>query len=102
MRTRIFSCGRGPGEGRLRRKHSEGRNRAANGAGHLCGAESTRARIRRASRSGDEGAGYGDIEIKQAIEEEQSWAENFGATRAISTTGGYNLEGYAPELEMPK
>ncbi len=26
----------------------------------------------------------------------------FGATRAISTTGGYNLEGYAPELDMPK
>jgi len=25
----------------------------------------------------------------------------FGATRAISTTGGYNLEGYAPN-EMPK
>jgi imidazolonepropionase-like amidohydrolase len=24
------------------------------------------------------------------------------ATRAISTTGGYNLEGYAPELDMPK
>ena len=26
----------------------------------------------------------------------------FVATRAISTTGGYNLEGYAPELDMPK
>jgi len=26
----------------------------------------------------------------------------FVATRAISTTGGYPLEGYAPELEMPK
>src|SRR5207248_984057 len=26
----------------------------------------------------------------------------FDATRAISTTGGYTLEGYAPELEMPK
>jgi imidazolonepropionase-like amidohydrolase len=50
-----------------------------------------------------EGAGYGDVGIKQAI--------NAGyipgprllvATRAISTTGGYPLEGYAPELEMPK
>jgi imidazolonepropionase-like amidohydrolase len=50
-----------------------------------------------------EGAGYGDVGIKQAIE--------FGyipgprllvVTRAISTTGGYPLEGYAPELEMPK
>src|SRR5467141_3622548 len=29
----------------------------AKGAGHLCGAESTRARIRRASRSGDRGCG---------------------------------------------
>ena len=26
----------------------------------------------------------------------------FVATRAISTTGGYPLEGYAPELDMPK
>jgi imidazolonepropionase-like amidohydrolase len=50
-----------------------------------------------------EGAGYGDIEIKQAIEEGTILGPRiFGATRAISTTGGYNLEGYAPELEMPK
>jgi len=50
-----------------------------------------------------EGAGYGDVGIKQAI--------NLGyipgprllvSTRAISSTGGYMLEGYAPELEMPK
>jgi imidazolonepropionase-like amidohydrolase len=26
----------------------------------------------------------------------------FVVTRAISTTGGYNLEGYAPEIEVPK
>jgi imidazolonepropionase-like amidohydrolase len=50
-----------------------------------------------------EGAGYGDIEIKQAIEEGTIPGPRiFGATRAISTTGGYNLEGYAPELDMPK
>jgi imidazolonepropionase-like amidohydrolase len=50
-----------------------------------------------------EGAGYGDIEIKQAIEEGTIPGPRiFGATRAISTSGGYNLEGYAPELEMPK
>ena len=50
-----------------------------------------------------EGAGYGDIEIKQAVEEGTIPGPRiFGATRAISTTGGYNLEGYAPELEMPK
>jgi imidazolonepropionase-like amidohydrolase len=50
-----------------------------------------------------EGAGYGDIEIKQAIAEGTIPGPRlFGATRAISTTGGYNLEGYAPELEMPK
>jgi imidazolonepropionase-like amidohydrolase len=50
-----------------------------------------------------EGAGYGDVGIKQAI--------NLGyiagprliiSTRAISSTGGYMLEGYAPELQMPK
>ena len=50
-----------------------------------------------------EGAGYGDVGIKQAIEEGTiSGPRLFVSTRAISTTGGYNLEGYAPELEMPK
>jgi imidazolonepropionase-like amidohydrolase len=50
-----------------------------------------------------EGAGYGDIEIKQAIAEGTIPGPRiFGATRGISTTGGYNLEGYAPELDMPK
>jgi len=50
-----------------------------------------------------EGAGYGDIGIKQAIEEGTIPGPRvFGATRGISTTGGYNLEGYAPELTMPK
>ena len=50
-----------------------------------------------------EGAGYGDIEIKQAIEEGTIPGPRvFGATRGISSTGGYNLEGYAPELQVPK
>jgi imidazolonepropionase-like amidohydrolase len=50
-----------------------------------------------------EGAGYGDIEIKEAIAEGTIPGPRiFGATRAISSTGGYNLEGYAPELVMPK
>ncbi len=50
-----------------------------------------------------EGAGYGDVEIKQAIAEGTIPGPRlFVVTRAISTTGGYNLEGYAPELDMPK
>jgi imidazolonepropionase-like amidohydrolase len=50
-----------------------------------------------------EGAGYGDVGIKQAIESGYIPGPRlFVATRAISTTGGYPLEGYAPELEMPK
>jgi imidazolonepropionase-like amidohydrolase len=50
-----------------------------------------------------EGAGYGDIGIKQAIEEGTIPGPRvFGSTRGISTTGGYNLEGYAPELVVPK
>src|SRR5215510_10080846 len=50
-----------------------------------------------------EGAGYGDVEIKQAIEEGTIPGPRlFCATRAISTSGGYNLEDYAPELEMPR
>jgi imidazolonepropionase-like amidohydrolase len=50
-----------------------------------------------------EGAGYGDVGIKQAIEKGYIPGPRlFVATRAISTTGGYPLEGYAPELDMPK
>jgi len=50
-----------------------------------------------------EGAGYGDVGIKQAIEEGTIPGPRlFCSTRGISTTGGYNLEGYAPELTMPK
>jgi imidazolonepropionase-like amidohydrolase len=50
-----------------------------------------------------EGAGYGDIGIKQAIAEGTIPGPHiFASTRGISTTGGYNLEGYAPELTMPK
>ena len=50
-----------------------------------------------------EGAGYGDVGIKQAIEAGYiPGPRMFVATRAISTTGGYPLEDYAPELKMPK
>ena len=50
-----------------------------------------------------EGAGYGDIGIKQAIDLGYIPGPRlFVSTRAISTTGGYPLEGYAPELDMPK
>src|SRR5215831_13801724 len=50
-----------------------------------------------------EGAGYGDVGIKEAIEGGYIPGPRLlVVTRAISTTGGYPLEGYAPELEMPK
>jgi imidazolonepropionase-like amidohydrolase len=50
-----------------------------------------------------EGAGYGDVGIKAAINEGTIPGPRlFVVTRAISSTGGYNLEGYAPELDMPK
>ena len=50
-----------------------------------------------------EGAGYGDVGIKRAINEGYiPGPRMFVVTRAISTTGGYNLEGYAPEIEVPK
>jgi imidazolonepropionase-like amidohydrolase len=50
-----------------------------------------------------EGAGYGDVGIKQAIEEHlvpgpRMWV----STISISSTGGYPLEGYAPEITVPK
>ena len=50
-----------------------------------------------------EGAGYGDVGIKQAINDGYiPGPRMFVATRAISTTGGYPLEGYAPEVSLPK
>jgi imidazolonepropionase-like amidohydrolase len=50
-----------------------------------------------------EGAGYGDVGIKEAIEAGYIPGPRlFIVTRAISTTGGYPLEGYAPELNLPK
>ena len=50
-----------------------------------------------------EGAGYGDVGIKEAINGGYiPGPRMYVATRAISTTGGYSLEGYAPELVMPK
>jgi imidazolonepropionase-like amidohydrolase len=50
-----------------------------------------------------EGAGYGDVGIKMAIDRGYiPGPRMFASTRAISTTGGYPLEGYAPEIEVPK
>ncbi len=50
-----------------------------------------------------EGAGYGDIGIKRAVNEGYIPGPRiFASTRAISTTGGYSLDGYAPEIEVPK
>jgi imidazolonepropionase-like amidohydrolase len=52
---------------------------------------------------GTEGAGYGDVGIRQAIAEGHIPGPRlFVSTLAISTTGGYPLEGYAPEIEVPK
>lgn len=50
-----------------------------------------------------EGAGFGDVGIKEAIND--GWIPGprlFVVTKALSTTGGYPLEGYAPELDLPK
>jgi imidazolonepropionase-like amidohydrolase len=50
-----------------------------------------------------EGAGYGDVGIRQAINEGYIPGPRMVVvTRAISSTGGYNLEGYAPEIDVPK
>ncbi|HEV3219193.1 MAG TPA: amidohydrolase family protein [Candidatus Acidoferrales bacterium] len=50
-----------------------------------------------------EGAGYGDMGIKRAVNEGIIPGPRiFGVTRAISTTGGYSLDDYAPEVTVPK
>jgi len=50
-----------------------------------------------------EGAGYGDVGIKEAIEAGYiPGPRMFVVTRAISTTGGYPLEGYNPDVVLPR
>jgi len=50
-----------------------------------------------------EGAGYGDVGIKQAVEKGYiPGPRMLVCTRAISSTGGYPLEDYAPEIDVPK
>ena len=50
-----------------------------------------------------EGAGYGDVGIKEAIEGGYIPGPRlYVSTLSISSTGGYNLEGYAPEIAVPK
>ncbi len=50
-----------------------------------------------------EGAGYADVGVKQAIDEGYvAGPRMFVCTRAISSTGGYGLNGYAPEVDAPK
>ena len=50
-----------------------------------------------------EGAGYGDVGIKMAVDQGYiPGPRMFTTTRGISTTGGYPLEGYAPEITVPK
>src|SRR5579871_1586412 len=50
-----------------------------------------------------EGAGYGDVGIKQAIDAGYiPGPRMFVATRAISSTGGYSPDDYAPEITVPK
>ena len=50
-----------------------------------------------------EGAGYGDVGVKQAIARGYvPGPRMFVVTRSISTTGGYPLHGYDPDIEVPK
>ena len=50
-----------------------------------------------------EGAGYGDVGIKEAINAGYiPGPRMFVVTRAISVTGGYPLEGYNPDIIVPK
>src|SRR6266849_5623707 len=50
-----------------------------------------------------EGAGYGDIGIKEAVNNGYIPGPRiFASTRAISVTGGYPLEGYNPDIVVPK
>jgi len=50
-----------------------------------------------------EGAMYSDVDVRDAINRGLIPGPRLQvATRALSTTGGYPLEGYSPEVEVPK
>jgi imidazolonepropionase-like amidohydrolase len=50
-----------------------------------------------------EGAGYGDVGIKRAVNEGiVPGPRMFVSTISISSTGGYSLDNYAPEITVPK
>ena len=102
--THIFLQGEDPAEGRIRHPVAQVSVGLSRGSRDRVGA--ARAWNRASPRLRDvetEGAGYGDVGIKQAIEGGYIPGPRlFVATRAISSTGGYNLEGYAPEIEVPK
>jgi len=103
--THLFSVGRRSCEGWLRREHIEGGYRVAGRASDLCRKNARSSRGFTTLRDVEtEGAGYGDIGIKQAIEEGTIPGPRvFGATRGISTTGGYKPGGLPlPKLVMPK
>ena len=52
---------------------------------------------------GTEGAGYADVELKQAVEQGIiPGPRMLVSTRAIVVTGGYGPKGYAPEWTVPK
>ena len=101
--THIFLQGEDPAQGRLRRQHSDGAFGDARGTGD-------------GRRPAGAGAGFHDLarcrDRRRGLRRCRDQASDRGgyipgprllvATRAISTTGGYPLEGYAPELEMPK
>ncbi len=49
-----------------------------------------------------EGAGYADVGVKQAIDKGYvAGPRMFVCTRAISSTGGYALDGYSPDHVLP-
>jgi imidazolonepropionase-like amidohydrolase len=49
-----------------------------------------------------EGAMYSDVDVRTAIDRGLILGPRLQvATRALSTTGGYPLEGYSPEIEVP-
>jgi imidazolonepropionase-like amidohydrolase len=49
-----------------------------------------------------EGAFYGDVGVKQAIDQGYvAGPRMFVCTRAISSTGGYALDGYSPDHDLP-
>ncbi len=102
--THIFLQGEDPAAGWLRREHPQISAGLARRTSHGLRTPSARAGLHHLARCRDRGRRLRGCRNQRGDRRRLSFPGRacYVVTRAISTTGGYSLDGYAPELQMPK